>query len=165
MTILCDRDLIDLMDEGFIQNADRSMLNPASIDVRIGYKVIREESHGRMERLLIPKDGLVVDPGDFLLTETLEYFNVPNGYAVELRLKSTVARMGWNHAMAVWIDPGFRGVITLEVKNTLQYNTLRLRQGQRFAQAIVHRLSGLSGAPYNGRYQGAEGVEGAKDGV
>jgi dCTP deaminase len=165
MTILCDRDLIDMLDFGLIVDADRAMLNPASVDVRIGGKVIREESFGRMAHFDIPDDGLVVEPGDFLLTETLEYFNVPNGYAVELRLKSTAARMGWNHAMAVWIDPGFRGVITLEIKNDLQYNTLRLRKGQRFAQAIVHRLSGTSGSPYNGRYQGAVGVEGAKDGV
>lgn len=136
-------------------------LNPASMDVTIGRSIIRELSHGRMEKLDIPASGYPVEPGDFLLAQTEERFLVPNGYAVELRLKSTIARSGFDHAMAVFIDPGFTGVITLEVKNCLRYNTLRLFRGMRFAQAIVHRLE-PSEKPYKGRYQGAETVEGPK---
>ena len=161
MTILADTDLIDMLGKGLIVDPDYSLVNPASIDIRIGFSAILEEAHGRMIKRDIGP-GLIVEPGDFLLTESMERFNVPNGYAVELRLKSTVARQGWNHAMAVWIDPGFQGVITMEVKNDLQYNTLKLQSGQRFAQAIVHRLSGLSAKPYVGRYQNADGVEGPK---
>lgn len=65
--------------------------------------------------------------------------------------------------MAVWVDPGFNGVITLEIKNDLQYNILRLYKNERFAQAIVHKLSNISAKPYGGRYQDATGVECAKD--
>lgn len=161
MTILCDADLLAL-GPSLIEDFDPTLVNPASIDIRIGNMVIREEGHGRMVKQSIPDGGLVIEPGDFFLTETLEYFSVPNGYALELRLKSTTARKGWNHAMAVWVDPGFNGKITLEIKNDLQYNSLRLFKGERFAQAIVHRLSGMCMNPYNGRYQGATGVEDAK---
>lgn len=157
--ILCDNDLSRL---DLIKDFDRSFLNPASIDVRIGARVKRELSFGRFAEENIPDKGLTIEPGEFLLAHTEEVFSVPNGYAVELRLKSTIARLGWNHAMAVWIDPGFQGVITLEIKNDLSYNCLKLERGMRFAQAIVHRLSGPSLQPYNGKYQGATSVEEAK---
>lgn len=162
MTILCDHDLRALMKEGLIREPNYSLLNPASIDLRIGDKLLLEEAYGCMVQYALG-EPVTIKPGDFFLTETMENFNVPNGYAVELRMKSTMARRGWNHALAVWIDPGFRGVVTLEIKNNNQYHNLFIEKGMPFVQAIVHRLSGLSENPYAGRYQDAAGVEGPKE--
>jgi dCTP deaminase len=81
---------------------------------------------------------------------------------VDLRLKSSTARMGWNHSLAFWVDPGWSGVLTMEVQN-ISKGPLRLTYGQRFAQIIVHELSSLTGEhSYQGRYQGATTVEAAK---
>jgi dCTP deaminase len=161
VTILCDRDLRTLLRDGLIEEPDFDLVNPASIDVRIGSSLLLEESYGRYVPFALGEQ-LSIAPGDFFLTETLEKFNVPNGYAVELRMKSTTARRGWDHALAVWIDPGFRGVITLEIKNTTQFHSLLIQKGMRFAQAIVHKLSGESDNPYAGKYQDATGLEGPK---
>lgn len=162
MTILCDYDLRDMMGRGLVEDPDFALVNPASIDIRIGRKYILEASHGHWERGDLPDAGMTVEPGEFLLVDTHEVFNVPNGYAVELRLKSSTARRGWDHNAALWVDPGWRGRLTMELRNVLQYNNLTLTPGRPFAQAIVHRLSGESVSPYNGRYQGAQAVEGAK---
>jgi dCTP deaminase len=162
MSILNDLDLRALMMEGLIEDPDYILLNPASIDIRVGRTAVIETAFGRFEKMIIPETGLTLDPGDFALLETWETFNVPNGYAMDLRLKSSVARRGFNHSLAFWVDPGWKGVLTMEVKNILQYNGLRLFPGEPFAQVIVHRLTGLSIKPYAGRYQNAKNVEQAK---
>lgn len=162
MTILCDMHIAELLGKGLVEKPNWDHLNPASFDICVGKTAKREISHGRFEDVEIPDTGLVVEPGDFLLVGTAEWFNVPNGYALDLRLKSSTARKGWNHALAVWVDPGWQGIITMELSNSLAYNSLRLIPGQRFAQALVHKLSAPSQKPYAGRYQGAKGVETAK---
>ena len=162
MTILCDRDLRVMLDEGLIKNFDSSLVNPASIDIRIGNAAMTE--NGNWRRFEMPASGLALLPGRFALVETLETFEVPNGYAMDLRLKSSTARRGWNHSLAFWIDPGWKGRLTMEVQNVLRDTTLRLIPGERFAQVIVHKLSGLSEKPYAGRYNNATTVEGMKNG-
>lgn len=162
MTILCDTDLHGLLVHGLVKEYDVAMVNPASFDIRVGRNVIIEQAHGRWERKIVPDNGLIVEPGDFLLVETMESFCVPNGYAMDLRLKSSTARRGWDHSLAFWVDPGWQGILTMELRNVLQFNRLTLLPGQRFAQAIVHKLSGPSARPYQGKYNGATGVEEAK---
>lgn len=162
MSILSDVYLEELMLKGLLTPFDHKLINPASIDICVGTTTLREAGHGIWEKGEMPIDGIRVDPGEFLLVDTREYFQVPNGYAVELRLKSTTARLGWDHNAALWIDPGFQGIITMELRNCLRYNQLTLAPGLPFAQAIVHKLIGHSSKLYNGRYQGAKEVEGAK---
>jgi len=152
------------MHGGLIDDHDFDLLNPASIDIRVGRTAHVETSFGRIfEKQIIPAQGLWLQPGEFALVDTWETFNVPNGYAMDLRLKSSTARRGFNHLMAFWVDPGWKGVLTMEIQNCLQYNPLCLVPGARFAQVIVHRLSGPSEKPYAGRYNGAKEVEAAKD--
>lgn len=161
MTILCDRDLLDL-GTSMIDDFDPALVNPASIDIRVGRTAKVEMSHGYWTDVDL-EQGHVFEPGDFALVSTLEMFRVPNGYAMDLRLKSSTARRGWDHSMAFWVDPGWEGVLTMEVRNVLRFNSLRIRTGDLFAQVIVHRLSGESSRPYRGKYHGAGAVEPAKD--
>lgn len=161
MSILCDSHLKELMHAGLIVDPDWSLVNPASIDIRVGKQVMRETAFGSFS-FDKAEDPIVVHPGEFVLISTFESFKVPNGYAMDLRLKSSTARKGWNHSLAFWVDPGWEGVLTMEIQNTLRYNPLTLTPGERFAQVIVHRLSGPSEQPYKGRYQGAATVEGSK---
>lgn len=163
MSILCDTYIEELMQRGLVDNPEYSLLNPASLDIRVGQHVIIEGYDGMKERQLIPLEGYYLWPGQFVLLETMEWFHVPNGYALDLRLKSSVARQGFNHSMAMWVDPGWEGVLTMEVQNLLGKNKLKIFTGMRFAQAIVHKLIGASQRPYVGRYQGAATVEGAKN--
>lgn len=166
--ILCDNDLADLIENhGLIADPDMSLINPASIDIRIGKRMLLEDRlTGRfMEHQLSsrPENATIVPAGSFALVDTLEHFHVPNGYAMDLRLKSSIARQGWNHSLAFWVDPGWRGVLTMEIQNIRQGADLLLCSGVRFAQVIVHKLSGLSSRLYDGKYNNATGVEQAKE--
>lgn len=160
MAILSDHTLHDMLDE-LVLPADHELVNPASVDVRIGKNALIENEDG----LLVPWDfenqgPMYISAGGFLLVETYEKVIVPNWLAVELKLKSSMARMGWNHSLAFWIDPGWNGILTMEIINQRKI-PLNLVYGQRFAQMIFHELN-RPATPYNGRYQGAGGVENAK---
>ncbi len=164
MTILCDQDIEKLIwDEKLVDPFNYDHLNPASYDICVGRNIIIEVAYGHREKMVMTDAGWSIRPGEFVLLDTMETFNVPNGYAMDLRLKSSTARLGWDHSLAFWVDPGWQGVLTMEVKNLNQYNPLVLVPGQRFAQIVVHKLSGLSRTPYQGRYKGATSVEGAKE--
>lgn len=167
MTILADYDIHELMRDGLLIHSVTNavpfeQINPASVDVSIGGTAIVERGYGHKEEVQIHQEGLTVEPGEMLLVGTDEVISVPNGYVVDLRLKSTSARLGWDHNAALWVDPGFRGIITLELRNCNRYTPLILKRGQRIAQAVVHRMTRLASKPYNGRYQNATGVEGPK---
>ena len=165
MTKLCDIDLYNLIQEYNAVNIDGvpqyEGIQSGSIDIRIGDKIIIEKRSGMVE-MYIPPSGLIVQPGEFFLAETLESFNIPNGYGMDLKLKSSMARLGWNHSLAFWFDPGWVGVGTMEIKNIKQYAVLMIKPHQWFAQIFIEKLSGESQRPYKGRYHGARTVEQAK---
>lgn len=168
--ILCDRTLRAMLPQfvgvGLYGNAydpdAYDMINPASIDIRVGYHVLREHPEGGFDRVTLSSAGFVLGPGDFALVETYELLKVPNGYAMEVRLKSTMARLGLDLALAIWFDPGWEGVGTLELKNNRRFGSIELKPEQRIAQVMIHKLDGESERPYAGRYNHARGVEGAK---
>ena len=166
--ILSDGSLLKLLPT-LIPNADERdsrLVNPASIDVRIGRSMLAEHYEGGFQRIDLAHrrsyDPYMMQPGDFALVDLYESIYVPNGYAVELKLKSSRAREGYNHSLAFWVDPGWNGYLTMEIQNVRRHSTLPLRTGLPFAQIIVHQLDQPALKPYHGRYQDAMGVEPSK---
>jgi dCTP deaminase len=159
--ILSDRSLKALLPT-LIQEPDYAMVNPASVDIRIGRRAILESTKGINKGYNLEAFPLVLFPGEFVLVETLEHITIPNGYAVHLFLKSSIARQGYNHSLAFWVDPGWSGVLTMEVQNITKHQVLKLQYGMRFAQIVVEKLDHEAEYPYEGRYQGAQGVETSK---
>ena len=159
MTYLCDRDLRELcLNHRLVEPFDPACLNSASIDLKVGRGYIREEA----VRLEMPDEGIEIEPGECVLIDVLERVTIPNGHAADLRLKSTSGRLRLQHSLAGWIDPGYGGILTLEVSNIRRWSMIRLRPGERIVQLLVSRTSGPSDSPYGGRYQDARGVEDAK---
>jgi dCTP deaminase len=166
MSVLSDVSLLDLnLQHHIIQVPGEEYdinhyLNPASIDIRIG-KTFLCETYSKFSPFDLPP-GFVLLPGEFMLVSTYETIHVPNGYAMELKLKSSIARQGFNHSLAFWVDPGWKGILTMEIQNVTNYQCLRLNSGMRFAQIIFHELTSLAARPYNGKYQHASSAEVSK---
>ena len=158
--ILSDNELIANM-ETFVGHTDESLVNPASIDIRVGKTFILENGIG-MQNADLSIAYYILEPGEFVLLETLETLTVPTNYAMDLRLKSSIARQGINHALAFWFDPGWHGVGTMEIFNQSRTMPFSITYGMRIAQIIVHELTSVPSKPYNGRYQNASGVEETK---
>ena len=152
------------------EERDWNLINPASIDIRVGNELYIEVASGKTQKVSINSSSedepYIIQPGEFFLAGTYEKLHVPRNCAVELKLKSSRARAGWDHSLAFWFDPGWNGYGTMEIKNITRYTPLPIWKKMRFAQIIVHRLTTTvkEDQAYQGRYQGAESVETFKPG-
>lgn len=140
--ILVDYQIQSLCEQGLLDPYDPEMINPASIDVRIGDTAIIETENGWREHELTQytkEKPLWVEPKEFLLVATLETFNLPNTVCGEFKLKSSRAREGWNNCLAVWIDPNFfQSKLTLELINECRFHRLPLYPELKIGQIILH---------------------------
>lgn len=154
---------------GGIDRFDFALVNPASINLRIGNTVMLEDLAGDLYSVDISghtaEDPFVVEPGEWILTHTQEVVTLPPDIEAEVCLRSSAARLGWNHALAAYIDPGWMGSITLELKNDRRHAYLSLYPGMQLVQL---RLRSLTKAPLlhygeTGRYQGDTTVNTCQD--
>lgn len=92
-----------------------------------------------------------MQPGSFVLAQTLEYVALPRTIVAHLDGRSSLGRRGLVvHATAGWIDPGFRGHITLELAN-LGAMPLALYPCMKIARLVFERISEAEG--YEGQFQ------------
>ena len=175
--LLSDRDLRQAISSGRLGLSpyDETMLQPASIDVRLDRAFLVFESHRAahidpaaeqpdLTRLVEPAEGepFVLHPGEFVLASTYERVRLPDDLAARLEGKSSLGRLGLiTHSTAGFIDPGFDGHVTLELSN-LATLPLLLWPGMKVGQLCVFQMTGAAEFPYGSvergsRYQGQRG--------
>lgn len=149
---------------------DSKRVSGASYDVALA-PVIMIENHSPeygdgqwLDTDLSGYSGFSLGPKEFILASIEETIHIPEDIACEFRLKSSRAREGWQHNLAVWADPGYRGCLTLELSNMNRFHGLDIYPGLLIGQLIFHQMSGAAMKPYGveGRYQGAPMVEESK---
>lgn len=171
-------ELRELVEEGVIEGVELEQINQSSIDIRLGWNLLREVPNPKiislrdrepleMEKVVMSrKDGYVIAPGEFILTESFEMFHLPNHISAEFKLKSSVARIALNHMLAGWCDAGWNSsVLTLELFNACRYHSIRIRPGDLIGQVtffqhteVPHEYS----YSQKGRYNGDTAVSGIK---
>ena len=130
------------------------LLNPASLDVRLGdHLMIESIESPDLQRLDISNrtqdDPYLLLPGEFCLAETLERFDLPEDVSAQFVLKSSRAREGLNHLLAGWCDPGWHGSkLTLELKNERKHHPLPLYPGLKIGQMVFHEMSSVPAQSY-----------------
>lgn len=142
------------------------------MDVRLGTNIMIETKDSdelQLEELtpaLITKDNpFSLHPNEFILAQTLEIFDIPDDICGQFALKSSLARAGFEHSLAGWVDPGFNSsVLTLELKNARQHRSVPLWPGMRIGQIIFMRMSSRPDVSYRdcGRYNSDKRVMGCK---
>ena len=75
--------------------------------------------------------------------------------------RSSLGRMGLFIQNAGWVDPGFKGEITLELFNANRC-AIELQSGRRVGQLVFAQMDDTAWNPYNGKYQGQKGATGSK---
>jgi len=141
-------------------------VQPASIDLRLGDQFVLwvENIDGVMEQLKINvADGITIEPDQFMLGATFETITIPPHLVGQINGRSSWARKGLIvHTTAGFIDPGFTGQITLELKN-VGHETLFLPVRERICQLVLTQLTSPAETPYGtpglgSHYQGQQGV-------
>lgn len=144
-------------------------IQPASIDIRIGNTwcvvedtpsgIIRMDEEIRYKRITAERYLLL--PGQFILATTMEYFELPDNLTAFVEGRSSLGRMGLFIQNAGWVDPGFRGEITLELFNANRC-AIELQAGRRVGQLVFAQLDAAARNPYRGKYQGQRGATGSR---
>lgn len=175
--LFSDRDIRSELGSGRIsvEPFDESMLQPASVDVRLDrlfrlfdnhrYPVIdpsvEQEGLTRLVEVA-PDEPFVLHPGEFVLGSTYEKVTLPSNVAARLEGKSSLGRLGLvTHSTAGFIDPGFSGHVTLELSNMATLPIL-LWPGSKVGQLCFFRMTSEAECPYGSgaygnRYQGQRG--------
>ena len=109
----------------------------------------------------ITADTYLMLPGQFVLATTMEYFELPNNMTAFVEGRSSLGRMGLFIQNAGWVDPGFKGEITLELFNANRC-AIELKAGRRIGQLVFAEMDDFALHPYNGKYQGQTGATGSK---
>jgi dCTP deaminase len=173
-SVLSDGTIRRLVEEGriVIDPWDDAMVQPASVDVRLGdsFRVfhnhrvtaidLREPPRNLTEEVRVEGDvPFAIHPGEFVLGRTLETVEIPDDVVCRIEGKSSIGRLGLIvHATAGFVDPGFRGSLTLEITNLTRV-PIKLYAGLPIAQLSFMALDQAAERPYGSpelgsRYQG-----------
>ena len=175
--LMSDRDIRASIDANQIglEPLDMDLLQPSSFDVRIDrffrlfdnhkYAFIDpSEQQDDLTRLVevAADEPFILHPGEFVLGSTYEFVSLPDNIAARLEGKSSLGRLGLvTHSTAGFVDPGFKGHVTLELSNMATL-PIKLWPGMKIGQLCFFQLSSPSETPYGSakylnRYQGQRG--------
>ena len=161
MSVLVDWEIEDLITNGelIIDPVDLSLINPASLDIRLSRYFSKLVCNNGLIDLLdkssyqyepVESDKIVIKSGESLLASTIEVISLPSNISSRLIGKSSGARVFLdNSSFGAWIDPGFSATIVLELVNHSQYDIM-LYEGMRIGQLVFYKHS-ESETPYNKR--------------
>ena len=133
-------------------------IQPNSLDVHLGRHFARQKSDGSFESFTA--DYIVLDPNDFVLATTEEYFYFPEYIHGVLQGKSSWARLGLYVESAGLFDSGFEGEGVVELTN--QGNSpLTLEAGKAIAQMIFMKNLVVA-HPYGKKKSGVSNYQGQR---
>lgn len=152
-----------------ISPLNEEQIQPASVDIRLGntFCVVEDTSSGiislenEIRYKTIQTDTYLLLPGQFVLATTMEYFELPDNLTAFVEGRSSLGRMGLFIQNAGWVDPGFKGEITLELFNANRC-AIELKSGRRVGQLVFAEMDASALYPYNGKYQGQIGATGSR---
>ena len=151
--ILSDKTLTKMLEEKtlVVEPIEKEQSQPASIDIRLGntFSIVEDTS------------SYILLPNQFVLATTMEYFDLPDDLTAFVEGRSSLGRMGLFIQNAGWVDPGFKGEITLELYNANRC-AIELKAGRRVGQLVFAKMDQTALNPYNGKYQGQRGATGSR---
>lgn len=165
--ILSDVDLKKALvsKELVIANLRGRAIQPASIDLHLGGDFIEFTSKKTVDIFDIESgytkssvtDTFIIPSRAFILATTDEVVEISNSLVAFVEGRSSIGRKGLFIHNAGYIDPCFKGAITLELFNASP-RPIILHRGMSICQLVVARLTSLVQKGYDGKYQNQETV-------
>ncbi len=174
MSVLSDRDIGAALKAGSIRidPYDAHDLQPSSVDLHLdrSFRVFRNNRYAFIDvrapqpdltemLTIVDDEPFILHPGEFVLGQTNEWVELPNDLVARLEGKSSLGRLGLLiHSTAGYVDPGWKGNLTLELSNVANL-PIALYYGMRIGQISFFRMSSPVDRPYGSpelgsKYQG-----------
>jgi dCTP deaminase len=154
--VLSDRTIKEEIAKGrvVIEPLGEGCIQPASVDVHLDHQILVFRNSRRpfidvkgdmsdLTEMIEIDDGspFMLHPGEFVLASTLEYISIPDDLVSRLEGKSSLGRIGLLiHSTAGYVDPGWKGHLTLELSNVANL-PVTLYYGMKIGQLSFLRLS------------------------
>ncbi len=140
-----------------IEPYSSSQLNPNSYNLRLHNELMVYDNYeldmkkeNTATKLIIPEDGLLLEPHKLYLGRTLE-FTETKSHVPMLEGRSSIGRLGmFIHVTAGFGDVGFSGFWTLEI---FVIQPLRIYPGVEICQIYYHSIDGEFEHYKSGKYQ------------
>jgi len=167
--VLSDRSIKEEIARGRIvfEPLDMDCIQPASVDIHLDKKLlvfrtwrhpfyidVRQNMGDLTEMVEVGEEKpFFLQPGEFVLASTLECITLPDDIVARLEGKSSLGRIGLLiHSTAGYVDPGWKGHLTLELSNVAKL-PITLYYRMRIGQVSFLRLTSAVEKPY-----GAQGL-------
>lgn len=122
---------------------------------KLGIEPFAEESLQPSSYDLRSAEDTILKKGEMTLVPTMEFVSLPEDLCATLWGRSSFGRKGVTLG-AGYIDPGFRGNLTLCMVNNGQED-IKIVKGMRIVQMLIHPIEGSVESAYNGHYQDSHG--------
>ncbi|MDP3889171.1 MAG: dCTP deaminase [bacterium] len=146
-----------------IEPFNESQLNPNSYNVRLHHElmtynetILDMKAQHTLTRVLIPQQGLILEPGVLYLGRTVEHTKT-NNLVPMIEGRSSIGRLGlFIHVTAGFGDVGFSGYWTLEM---FCVSPLRIYPEVEIAQVFYHTIEGEYENYKSDKYQDNKGIQ------
>ncbi|MDQ2086152.1 dCTP deaminase [Herbivorax sp. ANBcel31] len=149
--------------EIIIEPFNKERINPNSYNLRLHNELIIYEEKlldmkkpNKTKRVIIPEEGLVLEPNKLYLGRTLEYTKTDK-YVPMLEGRSSIGRLGlFIHVTAGFGDIGFSGFWTLEI---FSVQPIKIYPNVEICQIYYHTIKGDYEKYSSGKYQNNKGIQ------
>ena len=171
MSVLSDRDIRAALQAGRVRidPYDPACLQPSSVDLhldrdfrvfrnnRYPYIDVRQPQPDLTELVsILDEEPFILHPGEFVLGQTLEWVELPDDLVSRLEGKSSLGRLGLLiHSTAGYVDPGWKGNLTLELSNVANL-PIALYFGMKIGQISFFKMSSAVERPYGSKELGSK---------
>ncbi len=149
--------------EIFIEPYNERQLNPNSYNLRLHNEMLVYEDRvldmkreNRAKELIMPDEGMILEPGKLYLGRTVEYTRTENLVPM-LEGRSSIGRLGlFIHVTAGFGDVGFSGFWTLEI---FCVQPVKVYPNVEICQIYYHTIEGDYDKYKSGKYQNNKGIQ------
>jgi dCTP deaminase len=171
MSVLSDRDIRAALEAGRVRidPYDPTCLQPSSVDLHLDrdFRVFRNSRYPFIDvrqpqpdltelQSIEDDQPFILHPGEFVLGQTLEWVELPDDLVSRLEGKSSLGRLGLLiHSTAGYVDPGWKGNLTLELSNVANL-PIALYFGMKIGQISFFEMSSPVERPYGSKELGSK---------
>ena len=149
--------------EIIIEPFDEKSINPNTYNLSLAGELLVYDNHvldmkepNPVSRIIIPEDGLLLEPNRLYLGRTNEYTSTSR-YVPMLEGRSSTGRLGlFIHVTAGFGDIGFSGYWTLEI---FCVQPVRIYPNVEICQIYYHDIDGEYELYKSGKYQNNTGIQ------
>ena len=149
--------------EIIIEPFDEKRINPNSYNLSLAGELLVYDNHvldmkepNPVSRIIIPEDGLLLEPNRLYLGRTNEYTSTSR-YVPMLEGRSSTGRLGlFIHVTAGFGDIGFSGYWTLEI---FCVQPVRISPNVEICQIYYHDIDGDYEVYKSGKFQNNTGIQ------